>query len=54
MLGDETREVALLGSRFAVRAAFSRFSASSFATRSCSCIARAAFYDGFELSFISQ
>jgi hypothetical protein len=45
ILGDETREVVVvLGSRFALRAAFKRFSSSSFATRSCSCKTKAAFY----------
>ena len=44
ILGDDTREVVVLGSRFALRAAFKRFSSSSFATRSCSCKAKAAFY----------
>ena len=36
------RELAMLGSRFAARAALSRFSASSLATRSCSSAANAA------------
>ena len=42
--GDATREAVTPGSRFAVRAAFNRFSASSLAIRSCSCIARAEVY----------
>ena len=42
--GDATREAVAPGSRFAVRAAFSRFSASSLAIRSCSCIASADVY----------
>ena len=42
--GDATRDAVTPGSRFAVRAAFNRFSASSFAIRSCSCIASAEVY----------
>ena len=40
--GEATREALILGSRLAVRAALRRFSASSLATRSFSCCARAA------------
>ena len=42
--GDATRDAVAPGSRFAVRAAFNRFSASSLAIRSCSCIASAEVY----------
>lgn len=42
--GEARREAAVDGSRLAVRAALSRFSASSFAIRSCSCTERAAAY----------
>ena len=43
MLGEATLD-ALFGSRLAVSAAFNRFSASSLAKRSFSCIANAAFW----------
>ena len=42
--GDATRDAVTPGSLFAVRAAFNRFSASSLAKRSCSCIASAEVY----------
>ena len=42
--GDATRDAVAPGSRFAVSAAFNRFSASSLAIRSCSCIASAEVY----------
>jgi hypothetical protein len=42
--GDASRDAVAPGSRFAVRAAFNRFSASSLAIRSCSCIASAEVY----------
>lgn len=42
--GDATRDAVTPGSLFAVRAAFNRFSASSLAIRSCSCIASAEVY----------
>ena len=42
--GDATRDAVAPGSLFAVSAAFNRFSASSLAIRSCSCIASAEVY----------
>jgi len=42
ILGEAILEAAVVGSRLAVRAAFRRFSASSLARRSCSCIDNAA------------
>jgi hypothetical protein len=42
MAGEARREAAVDGSLLAVRAALRRFSASSFAIRSCSCTERAA------------
>ena len=41
MAGEAIRDAAVPGSRFVSRAAFRRFSTSSLAARSCSCIANA-------------